>query len=46
VSVGAVIADPDETAEHVLRRADAAMYQSKAMAAMRTETPVASPGWV
>ncbi len=46
VSVGAVVADADETAERVLRRADAAMYQSKAMTAMRTETPAASPGWV
>jgi len=46
VSVGAVVADADESAERVLRRADAAMYQSKAMAAMRGNTPVASPGWV
>jgi len=46
VSVGAVVADADESAERVLRRADAAMYQSKAMAAMRGDTPVASPGWV
>ena len=46
VSVGAVVADVDESVEHVLRRADAAMYQSKAMAAMRSETPAASPGWV
>ena len=46
VSVGAVVAEPDETAEHVLRRADAAMYQSKALAATRTEAPAASPRWV